>query len=56
METILLVWLIMSAVYVVFDFKHFIEKWWHWIKLIGNGIFVGLKYIWEVIKSWTGKK
>ncbi len=56
METIFYVWLIMSAVYVVFDFKHFIEKWWYWIKLIGNEIFKGLKYIWGVIKSWIGKK
>lgn len=56
MEIVFYIWLIMCAVYVVFDFKRFLEKWWSWIKLIGTEIWRGIVYVWDVIKSWTGKK
>jgi hypothetical protein len=49
METLFIIWLILSGVYVIFRIEDFGKFWWKVITTIPIKL-------WEVIKSWTGKK
>jgi len=48
-EILFWTWLIMSGVFVIFCYKDFGYFWWKVFTIIP-------KKLWELIKSWTGKK
>lgn len=48
MKIIFYIWLILSAVYVVFNFMDFINFWWEVITVLPVRL-------WELIKKWTGR-